>query len=188
MSVASLVFVEQRVDELRYLLYAGRVDSELWQVLDRRSVRLPHAELELSLIGASHVLRLRSAGAELTEVLACAAPPTGHVPLAAERGPDPWTARVTCGRVALWTLGRRLRFADATELLAAQRGILAEGPQLFWAFPRGALDPAPMTAIRYWLSEGGGATVETHHSYPRDLSLVITRTVVAPLRDRKERP
>jgi len=94
MNAPSLVFVEQRVDELRYLLYAGRVDSELWQVLDQRSVHLLEAEVELALIGASHVLRLRSAGDEVTEVLACSTPPAGRVPLAAQRGPKPWTAQV----------------------------------------------------------------------------------------------
>jgi hypothetical protein len=187
-NAAPPLFVEQRVAELQYFLYAGRVDSELWQVLDHWSVRVPDAEIELALIGASHVLRLRSADEELTEVLACSPPPTGRVPLAAERGPDPWSAGVACGRVGLRTQGRTRRFADAGQLLTAQRRIAAARPQLMRLFPRAALPSPPLTAIRFWLSERGDATVETHHTYPRDLSLVVTRTRIAPLANRKERP
>lgn len=186
MKTAPLLFVEQRVDELQYLLYRGRVDSEFWQVLDHRSICIPGAEIELALIGASHVLRLRSATEELTEVLACSSPPIGDVPLAAERGPDPWRAHGACGQVALRTDGRRQQFSELEELLAAQRAIAARQPQLIRLFPRATLPSAPLTAIRFWRSRGGGVDVETHHTYPRDLSLVVTRTSIMPLRDRKK--
>jgi hypothetical protein len=173
-------FVDQRVGELHYLLYAGRVESAGWQVLESVVMPLAGGELELALIGSSHVLRARSAGEEITEVLACSAPPIGAVPLVARRGNAPWQARVWCGNLELRTDGAIERFADVRSLLAAQERIAAQRPQLLRRFPRGALDAVPLTAIRFGRPDAAGLSVTTYHTYPSDRCIVVTRTTVVP--------
>jgi hypothetical protein len=173
-----VVFVEQRVSELRYLLYAGRVESAGWQVLETVVIPVPGGELELALIGSSHVLRARSAGDEVTEVLACSSPPIGPVPLIARRGNAPWQAGARCGDLELRTGGAIERFADVRSLLAAQDRIAAQRPQLLRRFPRGALDADPLTAIRLGRLDAAGLSVRTYHTYPSDRCIVVTRTTL----------
>ncbi|MGN6812501.1 MAG: DUF2617 family protein, partial [Thermomicrobiales bacterium] len=80
-----LRYVAQSVADLRYLLCPAPLDPARWQALDQARLTLSWGSLDLTIIGASHVLALCAGGQHVTEVLACLAPMPFPAPPIAER-------------------------------------------------------------------------------------------------------
>ena len=173
----ALPFVAQSAAELRYLLCPAALDPARWQVLERRRVALPCGELDLAIIGGSHVLTLRAGDAALTEILACLPAFVPPAPVVADRSArGRWAVRARCGPATYATRFEERRH-DKRGFAAAQQDIVDSAPAMLRAFPRGPYPSAPLTAIDVAAAPSGVAVV-TYHTYPGERVVAVTRTEV----------
>lgn len=173
-------FVPQSVAELRYVLCPAALDPRQWQLLDQRRIALPGSggTLDLAIIGASHVLTLRSEDAALTEVLACLPAVSSPVAAVVERtATGAWAVAAQCGRWRYTTAFREERY-DAAGFAVARAAIAARRPALLRSFPRGPYASEPVTAIDYRIA-AQVVTVATFHTYPGDSAIAVTETTIA---------
>ncbi|MGN6697219.1 MAG: DUF2617 family protein, partial [Thermomicrobiales bacterium] len=175
-----LRYVAQSVADLRYLLCPAPLDPARWQALDQARLTLPWGSLELTIIGASHVLVLSAGGQQVTEVLACLPPVPLPAPAIVERpAAGRWRISVRCGPVRYTTRFALRRYSAASKFALAQAAIVACRPALLRLFPAGPAAVAPLTAIA-WRVAGARVHLATHHTYPLERAIVVTETAIVP--------
>ncbi len=173
-----LSYVEQRSVDVCYYLLEGVAPRQLLRVLDERTVQLAHGRLTLAIIGSSHFLEIAAGNAALCELLAC---PT--IAMAGLRcsyrlsGGTDWSHRYHAGGFTygfdLWQerIGRR-------QFLAESRRLTEPGEhRLHYSFPKSRGADGAVTCLD-WQIEGCVATVATYHTFPGELSVVRTRSVI----------
>lgn len=156
---------------LRYRILDGPVSLEPLQVLQSRCIVWEGWTLSFSVLGASHAVTFAKAGAQFSEVLACASP-TGPIS-------------------ATLDLPGCVPSEPLTLLHGVQiRGViipfsLDAGDDLHYPYPPGSrLDrPFPVVAGQLpvtrigWRPDGNTLVVETVHTYPEESVGVRTKTV-----------
>ena len=179
-ATARLHYVAQSVADLRYLLCPAPLDPTRWQALDQTRLTLPWGSLDLTIIGASHVLALCAEGRYVTEVLACLAPVPLPAPAIAERpAVGRWRIGVRCGPVRYTTRFALRRYSAASAFAATQAAIVARRPGLLRLFPAGPAAVAPLTAIE-WRVAGARLHLATYHTYPLERAIAVTETAIVP--------
>jgi hypothetical protein len=175
-----LRYVAQSVADLRYLLCPAPLDPARWQALDQARLSLPWGSLELTIIGASHVLALSAGGQQVTEVLACLPPMPLPAPAIAERpAAGRWRVGAHCGPMRYATRFALRRFGAASAFAATKAAIVARRPGLLRLFPAGPAAVAPLTAIE-WRIVGARVYLATYHTYPQERAIAVTRTAIMP--------
>ncbi len=173
-----LVYAKQQSADLTYYLFEGSVPRNSVRVLAERTLDLPDGTIRLAIIGSSHFLEIETRDVTVCEMLACPRPGletiTGYVE----------TMRTGKGshRVRLGNLGYQFnlsssrrssdRFlADTTELG------LPKPNRLRFSFPAGDEAGSGLTCLE-WQTDGNRATVATYHTFPSELAIVRTRSVI----------
>lgn len=152
-------YVDTSAGELVWTLDHPQVPA-----LATRSVPLPGGDVELRVLGASHQVVLRHAGALLIETVACLPGVEPHLPETAVRPANGRTYRFE-SRVADVTAG---------ELRHQASELRRDGDVFLAAFPA---EPDAVTALRLD-GDTSGVRWRTWHMYPRNKQIVHTSTEV----------
>lgn len=185
-SIASVSrFVDQSVADLHYCVFSGMPDRHALNIIRQERISNGFLSLELSIIGESHCMSIRTGSAVLTELLACLVP--GTEPIVSAVGP------AIPGRdYALNFQDLRYGFAaEAIDLSGGDHGTLRRYRDFYDACrPDGiALEHSfempcsyehdARTAIAVMHAPGDGFEVRTLHLYPNEARGIATRTRLA---------
>ncbi len=171
-------YVEQRSTELALYLFDAPAPRGAVRVLAERQLELPGGRITLAIIGSSHFLEIETGGDRLCELLACPRPGLDNLAEWAETiGGDGWSHRLRRGTISysfdLWK--RRYPQGSFEETCA---GLSLPGPQrLRFAFPGGDGAGSALTCLE-WRLEGKQTAISTHHTFPGELAIVHTRSVI----------
>jgi hypothetical protein len=172
-------FVPQSAADLRYFLYPVVLDGAAWHVLDRLVVAVAGGNLDLAIIGSSHVLTLHIGDAALTEVLACLpSVPAPVLPLAQRAARGCWQAQAACGPAVWTTHFAAQEYLSVAAFADAQAAIVAQRPALLRHFPQGPYPLPPLTAIGYAVA-ADEAQLTTWHTYPQERVIAVTQTIIS---------
>lgn len=185
-----VAFKDLSAHALRLRLYAGSVTCPHATVLLRGRAARGDLEIRASVIGASHVMEVRSGSLALTELLACAAPENAQ-PVAWWQPGDSAVEYAAHDavryrfhaevmdlegvRATLRQLRRMIRRADRspTEIGLAHR------------FPSGSNGPWTAETLVWAAARPGGVTARTAHSYPSEGLVALSESsVVLPSREK----
>ncbi len=174
----TLTYVEQRPEDLTYYLFEAPAPRDVVRVLREQSLALPWGSIALAIIGSSHYLEIRSTGATLCEMLACPHPGLEAVARRAEwNGEGLYDYQTSVNRLSY-------RFRLSRQSLAA-RQFEAEGlrlsidhpHRLSYCFPGGRSGGNALTCVD-WEMERSRVVISTHHTFPDELVIVHTRTMI----------
>ncbi|MCL4369446.1 MAG: DUF2617 family protein [Chloroflexi bacterium] len=176
-ATATLGYVEQPSTDLVYYLFESQAPREAVRVLAERSLSLPRATLTLAIIGSSHFLEIRAGDLSLCEMLACPRPGLGPASLSLQVGNrERWShsdRRANLGySCEIW---RQKRTAEEFATLSADLPSPAPN-QLHFSFPARS-GPGAITHLE-WVMEGSTVTVGTLHTFPGELTVVRSRSVI----------
>ena len=171
-------YVEQRSADLVFHLFDSAAPRGAVRLLAERSLDLPDARINLAIIGSSHFMEIETGKGVLSELLACPRPGLdrlpGHTETIGMEDRSHWLKRDQFSyRFDLWR--RRL---SAGEFREEADALAAPGPlRLQYLFPN--LDEAgsAVTCLE-WQVEGPRAVIVTHHTFPGELTIVHTRSVI----------
>ena len=171
-------YVEQRLADLVLYLLEAPAPRAAVRILSERRIGLQAGQLTLAVIGSSHFLEITSGNTILCELLACSRPQLVAAAGSGEKiGQRLKRYHLARGSVAysvdVWSRKLSAReFAGETALL------LAEGSnRLLYSFPAGTGLGHAVTCLE-WQVKGSRATVATYHSFPGELTIVHTRSVI----------
>lgn len=166
-------YVEQCSTEMSYCVLDAPAPRSRVRVMRERVVAVGGMRLTLAVIGSSHFLELSGDSGFLCELLACRPVDLSGLPSVMERrGVDEWRHSLSRDsvdyRFRIWreTLSPE-EFQEETEGLSQEKGT-----RLVCPFPGGAV-----TCLD-WLVEGSRALVKTHHTFPNELSIVRSRSLI----------
>lgn len=139
--------------------------------LSTHLVALPHARIELRVLGASHQVVLQIGGTRWSETVACLPDRTGRLPSHDLVDSGPLRSRFRAGC-------RRLSPARLTEQVRAVARRCEQHPRaLVGAFPG---SPLAVTALLVDHCVPDEVRWRTWHAYPQSGELVTTASVVVP--------
>ena len=183
-------FKDLSAHALRLRLYAGSVTCPDATVLLRG--RAEHGDLEVhaSVIGASHVMEVRSGSLALTELLACAAPEDAQ-PLAWWQPGDSAVEYAAHDAVRYRFDAQVMDLERARATVRQLRGMIRRADRspseigLAHGFPSGSnglwtAEPLVWAAVRL-----GGVVARTAHSYPSEGLVALSESsIVLPSREK----
>lgn len=148
------------------------------RVLSERNVHLPGGRVTLAIIGSSHFLEVEAAGTLLCELLACPRPGLEALPCRAEttgagNWSHQWDRKKLSYRFDLW----RRRYSNEQYEAECARLRVPKPRRLQYSFPRSDEAGSALTCVD-WRVKGRQAAVATHHSFPDELTIVHTRSVI----------
>lgn len=172
-------YVDQRSTDLTFYFFDSAAPRGVVRVLAERTIDLPGGRISLAIIGSSHFLEIETGGRLLCEMLACPRPGLDRLPGHAEtigaRDGSHWVEeRETLSyRFDLW----RHR-CSPTEFQEEVALLALPGPgRLRYAFPSSDEAGSAVTCLE-WQLEGRSATLATYHTFPGELTIVHTRSVI----------
>jgi len=173
-----LAYVEQHAADLTFALFDAPAPRESITVLSERTLRLLGAEMTLAIIGSSHFLEIKAGRTVLCEMVACPHPGLYHLPRVVElAGQGPCQHRLRRGTVS-YRFGLRRRRLTSDEFLRESVDLSAPGPnRLQYLFPASGRAGSAVTCLE-WRLEDRRATVATYHTFPNELMIVQTRSVI----------
>jgi hypothetical protein len=183
-----VAYVRQNLANLRFGLYNRTLDPGWFRIFRQRSMERAGYQAEFWVIGTSHVMNVwltaaeRSPGTALAEVLTAAGgslPAEGRIALIEE-----WRHRGSLQQVT-----GRLRYSAQLDSLTYPEEAFRErvscllpesGPhRLTYHFPREeGLIAAPTTLIDVLRADEDALEIQTFHTYPEELTIVVTHSVV----------
>ncbi len=179
--MARLGYKDESALALRLRLYAGAVDRSQMIVLAHSRASAGAVGVDGAVIGASHLLEIRTPDWTLTEVLACRGAAAGR-PLAMWRPGDAgvdlelregdryrFEARLAAWREALPEVARLRQRIDAAARSAAQIG-------LRYRFPSAAGGASTPETLVWVTAHPRGVTAATAHSYPSEGLVALSLT------------
>jgi len=149
------------------------------RTLAERMLELSGGRLALAIIGSSHFLEIRGARTTLCELLSCSNPELREQLAQSEalgKG-ERWSCRVRREDVSYRFECRRRRYAARDYELEAARLLVDRADRLRYSFPQKEPARSALTCLE-WRVDGRRATVATHHTFPEELVIVHTRSVV----------
>lgn len=172
-------YVEQRSTELAYYLYESPAPRWAVRVLAERTLPLPRGQITLAVIGSSHFLEIRFGPSLLCELLACAHPALDAVGGRLRRvvGGDSWELRLRRRAMEYRIELRRDRLSPKQFEMATVRMSEEGHDRLHFCFPPHDGQVGAVTCLD-WRVEASTATVDTYHTFPGELTIVQTRSVI----------
>lgn len=176
--MGELAFVQQRSADLNYYFMEAPAPRGAVRVLAERVLRLPLGSLVLAIIGSSHFLEIQARATVLCELLSCADPNLEGLPSTAEmaKGGE-WSHGVRRRDVTYRFEGWR-RVCSTREFETETARLSAPGAgELHYLFPQREGPGSALTSLA-WQVEGSRATIATYHTFPNELTIVQTRSVI----------
>ena len=183
-----IAYVRQCLTHLRFGLFNRTLDAGLFRIFRQQSVERAAYRAELWVIGTSHVMNVQLTAARSSPESALAEVLTG-----ADR-PLPSDGRVevvkafencTCLHHRIGELSYTARIDSCTctkETFRQREASLRreESPcRLIYQFPQGEeLPAAPITVIDVLRADEDGLEIQTFHTYPEGLTIVMTHSTV----------
>jgi hypothetical protein len=176
--VERVSYVEQCSADLSYYLLADTAPRSVLRVLREQMVRIEGGSLTLAIIGSSHFLEFEAGGTVMCELFAC---PTGGM-----AGLE-CVHRLSDG--ATWKSRRRekgLAYEFHTwcepcsrQQFAAESLRLRDTAErrLHYSFPKSREAESAVTCLE-WQTHDTVAMVSTYHTFPGELAIVHTRSVI----------
>lgn len=171
-------YVEQRAGELNFYLFESAAPRGLVRVLAEHTLSLPGGRITLAIIGGSHFLEVEAAGTLLCELLVCPRPGLDTLPCRIETiSAGRWSHRWERGNLSYrFDLRHRRYSSDVFDAVCARLGT-PQPCRLQYRFPGGDEAGSAVTCID-WQLEGRKATVTTYHTFPGELTIVHTRSMI----------
>lgn len=171
-------YVEQRSADLTFYLFESAAPRGLVRVLAERTLSLQGGRVTLAVIGGSHFLEVEATGTLLCELLACPRPGLEALPCRAEttgtgNWSHQWDREELSYRFDLW---RRRYSNEQYEAECARLGV-PKPRRLQYSFPGSDEAGSALTCVD-WRVKGRQVAVTTYHSFPGELTIVHTRSVI----------
>lgn len=171
-------YVEQCSADLNYYLLEATAPRRAVRVLREQTVQLSGGRMTLAVIGSSHFLEIESRGSAMCELFTC--PTNGLAGLQCDHkmsdgaswkhhsagpglGYDFEVWRKPCSRQQFEMETRRL--------------LEPEEHRLQYGFPKAKEADGAVTCLE-WRIDGSRATVSTYHTFPGELAIIHTRSVI----------
>lgn len=170
--------MEQRSADLSFYLLGTGIPGGSVRVLREHRIAFAGGQVTLAIIGGSHFLEARLPGQTFSEVLACprtdlgtpTRPEVGALASWSCRSDPPGLAyRFECWRDQFSLAGFH---AEQVRLTVDQPG------RMSWLFPRDGAGTGAITCVE-WLVGEREVTVATHHTFPGELVIVRSRSVIS---------
>ena len=171
-------YVEQLSTELTFYLFQSASPRGAVRVLAEHSLRLPGGGITLAIIGSSHFLEIETADEALSELLACPRPGLDALPGYAETmEADSWSHQEE--RKALsYRFDLRRRHYRLREFEEKSSRLATPAPErLSYVFPGSDGSGSALTCLE-WRIAGRRAAIATYHTFPDELTIVQTRSVI----------
>ncbi|HEX2923022.1 MAG TPA: DUF2617 family protein [Chloroflexota bacterium] len=171
-------YVEQCSTDLCYYLLEGAAPRWAVRVLREQTIQLANGRLTLAIVGSSHFLEMETGRVALSELLAC---PTDA--MAKMECSHRLSETASCNR-QYRTAGLAYDFRIWKDRLE-ERAFEAESRRLMkhterrlsYSFPKSREAVSAVTCLD-WQIDDCVATVATHHTFPGELAVVHTRSVI----------
>jgi len=164
---------------LRYYLLDSAPPRHAVRVLVEKEIRLPGLSLVLAIIGSSHFLEIRSGETILSELLTCPNPA-----ITAALGSGSAIGKLESWRRGLRRDGLRYQFecwhrvhTDGQFALETARLSAPAANRLLYVFPPEDGGSGAVTCLE-WQQRGNQAIVATYHTFPDELAIIHSRSLV----------
>ena len=181
------VYHDLSATALNFYLIEGNLDPSQFQVYARDRIELPNFEVEVNIIGKSHLILFRKGDFLLQEIVACGEVDGGgkifseSLKYLSDSVEHRYTDKIQYSfRSEIVDLSEGGR--DLQELKLEVENCRDGAIGLAYAFPNGSLATTPETIVGA-KAEGDKILVNTAHSYPSEGKVVFTHSSLTLLDD-----